>query len=156
MRGLKILGLLTVLAGMIVHAQGAPAASPEPPYAGAIRQVLDDQAAAWNRGDVDTFMHAYKDSPDTTFIGKSVAQGYAPILERYKKAYSSKDAMGTLDFSDITVRGLGANYAVVTGEFHLARSAAGGGDVSGIFSLVWEKTVAGWKIILDHSSVTTP
>ncbi len=61
-----------------------------------------------------------------------------------------------LDSADLAVRELGANYAVVTGKFHLARNAAGGGDVSGIFSLVWEKTAAGWKIILDHSSVTAP
>ena len=115
-----------------------------------------DQAAAWNAGDIVTFMRAYKDSPDTTFIGKSVEHGYAPILERYKKAYATKDAMGTLDFSEITVRELDANYAVVTGKFHLTRNAAGGGDVGGIYSLVWEKTATGWKIILDHSSVTTP
>jgi ketosteroid isomerase-like protein len=50
---------------------------------------------------------------------------------------------------------LGANYAVVTGKFHLARTVAGGGDAQGIFSLVWEKTAEGWKIILDHTSATT-
>jgi uncharacterized protein (TIGR02246 family) len=116
--------------------------------------VLDDQAAAWNRGDVDAFMQAYKDAPDTTFIGKSVAQGYKPILERYKKTYFNRDAMGKLDYSDLTVRELGENYAVVTGKFHLTRTAAGGGDASGIFSLVWEKTADGWKIILDHTSST--
>jgi uncharacterized protein (TIGR02246 family) len=155
-RSLKIGGMFTVVAAVMAHAMLMRAESPEPPSAAAIRQVLGDQVAAWNRGDVDTFMHAYKDSPDTTFIGKSVEHGYVPILERYKKAYASKDSMGTLDFAELAVRELGANYAVVIGKFHLARNAAGGGDVSGIFSLVWEKTAAGWKIILDHSSVTTP
>ncbi len=153
MKALKILGLIVALAASFAHTTTCSAEA-APPVA--IQQVLDDQAAAWNAGDIPTFMRAYKDSPDTTFIGKSVEHGYAPILERYKKAYASKDAMGTLDFSEITVRELDANYAVVTGKFHLARNAAGGGDVSGIFSLVWEKTTAGWKIILDHSSVTTP
>jgi len=119
----------------------------------AIQQAIRDQADAWNRGDVEAFMKSYKDAPDTTFIGKTVRQGYAPILERYKKAYPNKDAMGKLDFSAITVRSLGADYAVVTGRFHLTRNAAGGGDASGIFSLVWEKTPEGWKIILDHTSV---
>jgi uncharacterized protein (TIGR02246 family) len=152
MKALKILGLIVALVASFAH---TATCSTEAAPAVAIRQVLDDQAAAWNAGDIPTFMHAYKDSPDTTFIGKSVEHGYAPILERYKKAYS-KDAMGTLDFSEITVRELDANYAVVTGKFHLARTAAGGGDVGGIYSLVWEKTSQGWKIILDHSSVTTP
>jgi uncharacterized protein (TIGR02246 family) len=156
MMGWKILGMVVVLATVITHATPARAEAHEPPSAAAIRQVLDDQVAAWNRGDVDAFMRGYKDSPDTTFIGKSIEHGYMPILERYKKAYSSKDAMGTLDFSDLSIRALSADYAVVTGRFHLARNAAGGGDVSGIFSLVWEKTAEGWKIVLDHSSVTAP
>ena len=152
MKALKILGLIVAVAASFAHMTCSAEAAPPV----AIQRVLEDQAAAWNAGDIPTFMHAYKDSPDTTFIGKSVEHGYAPILERYKKAYATKDAMGTLDYSEITVRELGENYAVVTGKFHLARTAAGGGDVGGIFSLVWEKTSAGWKIILDHTSVTTP
>lgn len=156
MRRLKIAGLVALITGTMIYASVARADPAENPSAAAIRQVLDDQVAAWNRGDVEAFMRGYRDSPDTTFIGKTVEHGYAPILARYKKAYPSKDAMGTLDFSDVAVRMLGSDYAAVTGRFHLARNAQGGGDVGGIFSLVWEKTAAGWKIILDHSSVTTP
>ena len=96
-------------------------------------------------------MHGYKDSPDTTFIGKSVEHGYRAILERYKAAYTSQAIMGKLDFSDLDVRMLGSRYAVATGKFHLARSAAGGGDTSGLFSLVFEKTPEGWRIIVDHT-----
>ena len=151
MRRVKILGLVVVMAGVLAQ---VGIASPKDAAANAIKQVLQQQVEAWNRGDVDAFMQGYKDSPDTTFIGKSVEHGYAPILERYKKAYPSKDAMGTLDFSDLDVRSLDPNYAVVTGKFHLARSAAAGGDANGIFSLVWERTHQGWKIILDHSSTT--
>jgi uncharacterized protein (TIGR02246 family) len=133
---------------------GAARSFAEPAASVAIQRVLEDQVAAWNRGDVEAFMRGYKDAADTTFIGKSIAQGYAPILERYKKTYATRDAMGTLDFSEIHVRELGENYAVVTGKFNLARTGAGGGDASGIFSLIWEKTPAGWKIILDHTSST--
>jgi uncharacterized protein (TIGR02246 family) len=133
-----------------------PAASAQQAGAAVIQQVLREQADAWNRGDVEAFMQAYKDAPDTTFIGKSIQRGYVPILDRYKKAYPNKDAMGKLDFSEIEVRNLGPEYAVTTGRFHLARNAAGGGDASGIFSLIWEKTPHGWKIILDHTSVDSP
>lgn len=138
---------------LLLVAQAATAQVAEDAPETAIKHVLQQQVDAWNRGDVDAFMRTYKDSPDTTFIGKTVALGYAPILARYKKAYPTKDAMGTLDFSDIAVRELGPGHAVATGRFHLARSAAGGGDSRGVFSLVWEKTSEGWKIILDHTSV---
>jgi uncharacterized protein (TIGR02246 family) len=118
----------------------------------AITQVLRNQQAAWNRGDIAVFMEGYKNSPDTTFVGKTIQHGYQSILERYKRGFATREAMGTLDFSDLSVRMLGANYAVATGHYHLARSAAGGGDATGIFSLVFEREPEGWRVILDHSS----
>ena len=117
-----------------------------------IKQVLTDQVSAWNRADITVFMHGYKDSPDTTFIGKTIRQGWQQVMDRYKASYSTKEAMGTLEFSDLKIRMLGSDYAVATGKYHLTRTAAGGGDASGIFSLVWEKSAEGWKIILDHTS----
>jgi uncharacterized protein (TIGR02246 family) len=117
-----------------------------------IKQVLVDQQNAWNQGDIVTFMHGYDDSPQTTFIGKSVEHGYAMILARYQRNYASHDAMGQLAFSDLDVRILGPEHAVVTGHFHHTRSQAGGGDATGTFSLVFEKKPSGWKIILDHTS----
>jgi hypothetical protein len=117
-----------------------------------IKQVLIDQQSAWNQGDIVSFMHGYDDSPKTTFIGKSVEHGYAMILARYQRNYASHDAMGQLAFSELDVRLLGDEHAVVTGHFHLTRSQAGGGDAAGNFSLVFEKKPAGWKIILDHTS----
>ncbi len=147
----KILSL-TLLASALLSYAGLP--SPKDAAADAIKQVMEQQVQEWNRGDVDAFMSAYKESPDTTFIGKSLEHGYAPILARYKKAYPDKEAMGRLDFSALEVRSLDPGYAIVTGRFHLTRSAAAGGDAGGIFSLVWERTRSGWKIILDHTSAT--
>jgi uncharacterized protein (TIGR02246 family) len=118
----------------------------------AIRQVLEDQQTAWNRGDIDAFMRGYKNSTETTFIGKTVEHGYQPILERYKAHYATREAMGTLDFSDLAIKMLGKNYAVVTGRFHLTRTAAGGRDASGVYSLIFEREPGGWRIILDHTS----
>jgi uncharacterized protein (TIGR02246 family) len=120
----------------------------------AIKQVLNDQQSAWNRGDIDTFMHGYNDSPETTFIGKTIAHGYAPILARYKNTFATRAAMGTLNFSELTVKMLGQNYAVVTGSFHLTRTPAGGGDTSGVFSLIFQREPQGWRIILDHTTTS--
>jgi uncharacterized protein (TIGR02246 family) len=118
----------------------------------AIRGVLDAQVAAWNRGDVVTFMQGYKNSPSTTFVGKTIQHGYAEILARYQKNFAGKEKMGQLTFSELEVKQLDAHFATATGHYHLARSAAAGGDAAGIFSLVFEKTDRGWKIILDHTS----
>jgi ketosteroid isomerase-like protein len=117
-----------------------------------IRRVLTDQAQAWNRGDIDGYMTGYDNSPETTFIGKTVQHGYQDVLRNYHERYPERENMGTLTFTDLTVKLLGGDYASVTGRFHLQRTAAGGGDTSGVFSLLFQRTRMGWKIVLDHTS----
>jgi uncharacterized protein (TIGR02246 family) len=118
----------------------------------AIRDVLNAQVASWNRGDVAAFMQGYKNSPSTTFVGKTIRHGYAAILARYRETYAGQEKMGQLGFDGLEVNQLDAHYATVTGRYHLARTASAGGNAEGIFSLVFEKTKSGWKIILDHTS----
>lgn len=126
--------------------------------AAVIRQVMDQQQAAWNRSDVVDYMRGYKDAPDTTFVGTSVRKGYRTILDSYRKHYASREQMGRLTFSALDVRllpdaGGEVRYAAVTGRFHLDRTAHGETSKDdGVFSLLWEKTPEGWKIILDHTS----
>lgn len=124
------------------------AASPEQ----AIRRVLDDQVAAWNRGDIPGFMEGYDKSESTTFVGSAITKGHAEVLASYRKRYPTSAKMGTLRFSDLEVRPLGSDYASVVGRFHLDRSAEAGGEASGIFTLLFHKTSKGWKVILDHTS----
>lgn len=150
------IGLMILLAVALGSAGSGMAATADD--AAAIRQVMDQQQVAWNRGDVADFMRGYKDAPDTTFVGTSVRKGYQAILESYRKHYASKAQMGRLAFSDFDVRLLPdahgeVRYAAVTGRFHLDRTAHGeAAKDDGVFSLLWEKTTEGWKIILDHSS----
>ncbi len=115
--------------------------------------MLDDSAQAWNRGDLSAFASYYEDSPQTTFMGKEIVRGgVQAILERYRKAYPSRDAMGTLTFSEMEVRPLAAGVALVTGKFELKRNAAGGGPAWGRYTLVVKQIKGSWKIIHDHSS----
>jgi uncharacterized protein (TIGR02246 family) len=124
----------------------------------AIRAAIATQAAAWNRADIPAFMQVYENSADTTFIGLTMRKGYGPILERYTKSYTTPEQMGKLTFSELEVRLLpsscgGVEFAVVTGKFHLERTARGDAKKDdGIFSLVWRKGPQGWKILLDHTS----
>ena len=117
-----------------------------------IRRVLDDQVAAWNRGDIPGFMEGYDKSESTTFVGSTITKGYAEVLANYRKRYPTPEKMGTLRFSDLEIRPLGADYASVIGRFHLDRSVGAGGEASGIFTLLFHKTGKGWRVILDHTS----
>src|SRR4051812_1615628 len=65
----------------------------------AVRAVLDAQVAAWNRGDIDAFMDGYWRSPRTVFVsGDNLTRGWQTVLDRYRKAYDSREKMGTLSF----------------------------------------------------------
>lgn len=121
----------------------------------AILAVLNAQVADWNRGDVRAFMRGYKNSDSTKFVSaRGVEQGYEKILQRYVRSYPDKAAMGALNFDALTVSLLSEQHAVVNGRFVLKRRTASGNEetLSGYFTLLFEKTPDGWKIILDHTS----
>jgi beta-aspartyl-peptidase (threonine type) len=117
----------------------------------AIRQVLDDQVVAWNKGDLDGFMKGYWNSPDLTFVsGKELTRGWQATLERYKKKYQAEGReMGKLTFSDVVVTSLGADVALVTGKWELTLSKE---TVGGRYTLVVKKLPDGWRIVHDHTS----
>ncbi len=117
-----------------------------------IVKVLTQQERAWNRGDIDAFASGYKNSPDTLFIGHQVSRGYDDMLFDYKHNYPNKEAMGTLTFSDLEPKILDEKFAVVIGKYHLDRGKKVGGPADGIFSLIFEHTPKGWKIVVDHTT----
>ena len=117
---------------------------------GAIRKLLDEQTAAWNRGNIETFMHGYWENDSLMFIGKSgVTYGYINTLNNYKKGYPDTAAMGKLFFTLIQVKKLSKEYYHVTGKWFLKRSM---GDIGGHYTLLFRKINGRWVIISDHSS----
>jgi uncharacterized protein (TIGR02246 family) len=136
-----------------------PASAQDPnPLHTATRQELDvikvllAQEDAWNRGDLNSFASGYKDAPDTLFITKQVSRGYAGMVDEYKHDYPNRASMGTLAYSELEVRTLDENFAVAIGKYHLDRGKKEGGNADGMFSLVFERTDKGWKIVIDHTT----
>src|SRR5262249_21357723 len=115
-----------------------------------IRAVLDAQAAAWNRGDIESYMDGYDRSPKTEFVGgDSITRGWQEVLDRYKKKYDSREKMGTLTFSDLEINMLSKDAALVLGRWRLKRASD---EPHGTFTLLFRKTRNGWRIVHDHSS----
>jgi ketosteroid isomerase-like protein len=145
--GLTAVLLLGVTAASRIAAQSADSRAAD---RGKITAVLTAQQTAWNRGDVDSFIVGYWESPELTFSGSGgTARGFDGVRQRYKKNYPDRAAMGELAFSDLEFRFLGSDAALVLGRWHLKRD---NGDVGGVFSLVWQRFPDGWKIIHDHTS----
>lgn len=133
----------------------------------AIQQVLENQVAAWNRGNLEEFMQGYWNSPDLVFTsGGNVRRGWQATLDQYKKNYSNRELMGTLSFSDLEIHLWGeppggdarqVNAAWVLGRWRLQREKD---EPHGIFTLIFRKFPPAkglhtpvWKIVHDHTSL---
>ncbi|MEP7374388.1 MAG: DUF4440 domain-containing protein [Chitinophagaceae bacterium] len=116
----------------------------------AVRQLLNDQTQAWNRGDIDSFIKTYWENDSLMFIGKNgVTYGWINTLNNYKKNYPDTAAMGKLSFDILSVKRLSFQYFHVIGEWQLRRSM---GDLGGHYTLLLKKIKGKWVIIADHSS----
>ena len=116
----------------------------------AIRAVLDAQAAAWNRGELEGYMDGYDRSSNTEFVGgDTITRGWQTVLDRYRRNYGSREKMGVLTFSDLKITLLSKDAALVLGRWHLKRA---NDEPHGTFTLLFRKTKAGWRIVHDHSS----
>ncbi|MGA7294084.1 MAG: DUF4440 domain-containing protein [Terriglobales bacterium] len=147
MRGLFL--LVGVIATLAISSFGQNSA--DGPHA-AIRKVIEDQQAAWNRHDLEGFMAGYWNSPELTFFsGAHESKGWRAALDRYQKTYQSAGhEMGKLKFANLRIEMLGPESAFVRGEFHLTMSD--GKTPHGLFTLIFRKFPDGWKIIHDHSA----
>jgi ketosteroid isomerase-like protein len=118
----------------------------------AITAVLHAQQDAWNRGDLDGFMTGYAHSPDLVFTsGGNIRRGWQDTYDKYRAKYGSdRSGMGHLDFDVLGIQPLGADGAIVLGRWQLTETPNAG---SGVFSLGFARTDAGWHIVHDHTSL---
>ena len=111
------LAIAVLLLIVVVPASALPASTPDAKAETAIRAVLDAQAAAWNHGDLEGYMEGYDRSPNTEFVtGDRINRGWQAVLDRYKKAYDTREKMGTLTFSDLEITLLSKDAALVLGR----------------------------------------
>jgi beta-aspartyl-peptidase (threonine type) len=117
----------------------------------AIRDVLEAQVKAWNKGDLEEFMKGYWNSPELTFIsGGDRTRGWQATLERYRKRYQSEGKeMGKLTFSELEVEVLGPEAAFVRGRFQVQLTKQ---KLAGRFTLIFKRLPEGWRIVHDHTS----
>jgi ketosteroid isomerase-like protein len=116
-----------------------------------ILAVIRAQEAAWNSGSIKNYMEGYEQSDETRFIsGGTLTTGWQTVMDRYKAGYPDRKSMGMLTFSNLKVEGLGPGRALVYGMWELKK---GNENPWGMFTLIFKKTKAGWRIIHDHTSL---
>ncbi len=122
-----------------------------------IAAVLDEQARAWNAGDLAGFMAAYERDDALVFTSQaSITRGWQATYDRYVARYggAGRDQMGELRFEIVDIAPLGDDGVVVLGRWDLRGTDKAGASV---FSLGMARRPGGWRIVHDHtSSAATP
>jgi len=127
-----------------------------------VTQLLQAQAAAWNRGDLTEFCSVYDD--DAVFLTTSgLTRGRQAVLERYQARYPNREAMGTLSLAPVEFREAWGNEATLLGDAMPSRvhgvsvvarwslRAADGSERTGLTLLVFLRRDGRWRIVQDAS-----
>jgi uncharacterized protein (TIGR02246 family) len=145
---LALFGLLLSPLGAAEPQQGA---SPEKQVAA----LLHAQADAWNRGDLEAFTAVYAE--DASFLTPNgLTRGRREVLERYRKRYPDKAAMGKLTLEVIEARAFpaGKTAAAVSVAARWRLEYPGQADrktAEGLTLLVLRRAGKGWEIVQDAS-----
>ncbi|MFZ9549762.1 MAG: DUF4440 domain-containing protein [Bacteroidia bacterium] len=139
---MKLFFLIQVLFCSVLHAQNTH-------HINAIRNCLNDQQNAWNRGSIDDFMKHYWNHDSLRFVsGKNISMGFTTALENYKNHYNTPEAMGRLTFTVVYADCPTKNACILSGTWNIARAT----PIGGRFTLLWKKIQGHWKIVYDHTS----
>jgi uncharacterized protein (TIGR02246 family) len=116
----------------------------------AIRQVIADMEAAWNRGDFRGYMAGFK-KPDVVFVSRGRFQrDWQGTLDHYVRNYGgSPERRGRLHFWDVRVEMLGPDAAQLISRYRLDGGAR---PQDGINTRLMRKVNGRWVIALNHVS----
>ena len=116
----------------------------------AIRRVVADMEAAWNRGDFVGYMQAFK-KPDVVFVSRGEFQkDWQGTLDHYIRDYgASVETRGTLHFFDIKIEMLAPDAAQLISRYRLDRPR---NAQDGINTRLMRKRAGRWVIALNHVS----
>lgn len=143
---LPVLLVCFFIAGIKAYAQDSPAVEPATKE---ITTAMENSADEWNKGHLEAFMSLY--DPSATMMMPTGPVGMDGIRSLYETKYF-KGGMPkqNLRYTDMKVRFLGNDYALLTGAFTLYGNNLP--ERSGRYSLIIKHTATGWKILHDHSS----
>ncbi len=139
---------------MLLAAFAVPALADETADKAAIRKVIADMEAAWNRGDFRGYMAGFQ-NPGVVFVSKGKFQdGWQGTLDHYIRDYGGDPVRrGTLHFSDVRIEMLAPDAAQLISRYDLERPGA---PQHGINTRLMRKVDGRWVIALNHVSAQEP
>ena len=116
----------------------------------AIRNVIAEMQAAWNRGDFHGYMAGFA-NPDVIFVSRGkIQKDWQATLDHYIADYGgAQGSQGELAFSNIRIEILAPDAAQLISDYKLVRAA---GNQTGVNTRLMRKRDGRWVIGLNHVS----
>jgi len=105
---------------------------------------------AWNSGDFRGYMAGFK-NPDVVFVsGGKFQDGWQRTLDHYIRDYGgSPERRGKLHFYNMKIDVLGADAAMLVGQYRLVRGTR---ITEGVNTRLFRKVGGKWLITMNHVS----
>lgn len=114
-------------------------------------RALEEQMAAWNRGDLESALGAYWDSPEMLWVNKGgVERGFRPFAEAMRKDHASNPAaMGRYDGTILEARDLAPDTALIVVRWSITSA---GKKMGGVSTQIWRPVDGRWRAVFEHAS----
>lgn len=114
-------------------------------------KALEGQIKAWNKGDLETAMTFYWNSPEMLWVSKSgVERGYQEVLEVFRSDFTDSSTMGVYSYEPLHIEQVSpeAVYFVFRWKIELD----GKHLMGGVSSQIWKKKDGRWVVTSEHAS----
>ncbi|MEJ8802900.1 YybH family protein [Pontibacter sp. H249] len=116
-----------------------------------VKQALEGQISAWNKGDLETAMTFYWNSPEMLWISKNgTDKGYQEVYDMFLQDFKDRSKMGVYSYEPLHIEQVSkeAVYFVFRWKIELDGKRLMGG----VSSQVWKKLDGRWVITSEHAS----
>ena len=114
-------------------------------------KALEGQIAAWNKGDLETAMAFYWNSPEMLWISKNgTEKGYQEVYDMFLQDFTDRSKMGIYTYEPLHIEQVSpeAVYFVFRWKIELDGKRLMGG----VSSQLWKKKDGRWVVTSEHAS----
>jgi ketosteroid isomerase-like protein len=116
-----------------------------------VKQALEGQIAAWNKGDLETAMTFYWNSPEMLWISKGgTEKGYQEVYDMFLQDFTDRSKMGVYSYEPLHIEQV--SREAVFFVFRWKIELDGKRLMGGVSSQVWKKLNGRWVVTSEHAS----
>ncbi|MDX5421417.1 MAG: nuclear transport factor 2 family protein [Hymenobacteraceae bacterium] len=116
-----------------------------------VRRALEGQIEAWNKGDLETAMTFYWNSPEMLWVSKNgVEYGYQEVLEMFRQDFTDSSNMGVYSYEPLHIEQI--SDETVYFVFRWKIELDGKRLMGGVSSQLWKKLDGRWVATSEHAS----